>query len=102
MGWDAFDNPRHGCGTGSRSVRKSGWTGRWDVGGLGSEREGLYIFILNETTDVAASVFGVEHVLQLFLISAANPEEDGQRDDGDTTDTTNDTTNDGANDGGWG
>lgn len=101
MGGDSFDNPRHGCRTRRSSIRKSSRTGRWDVDGLGGEREGLYVFILNETSDVAACVLGVEHILQLFLISAANPEEDGQRDDGDTTDTTNDTANDGADDGGW-
>jgi len=101
MRGDAFGNTKHGWRTRSRSIRKGGWTGRWVVGWLGGEREGLYIFILNETPDVAASVLGVDHILQLLLISAADPEEDGQRDDGDTTDTTNNTTNDGTDDGGW-
>jgi len=72
-----------------------------DVRGLGGEGEGLYVFVLYETPDIAASVFGVYDILQILLIAAADPEEDGQRDDGDATDTSHDTTDDGADDGRW-
>lgn len=34
-----------------------------------------------------------------MLVAAADPEKDGQRDDGDATDASHDTTNDGTDDG---
>jgi len=80
------------------SIRESGGTSRRDIRGLG-EGEGLDIFIFYETPDVATSVFGVQDVLYLLLIATADPEEDGQRDEGNTADTSHDTADDGTDDG---
>jgi hypothetical protein len=92
---------RHDRGLISGSIRKSsGAESRWNVRGLGSKGERLYIFVLYEMPDVATSVLGVYNVLQLLLIAAADPEEDGQSDDGDATDTSHHTTNDRTDDGG--
>ena len=80
------------------SIRESGGTCRRNVRGL-SEGERLDIFIFYETPNVATSVFGVQDVLYLLLISTADPEEDGQGDEGNTTNTTHDATHDGTDDG---
>jgi len=65
---------------------------------LGGEGEGFHIFIFHETPDIAASVFGVQDIFNFVPITAADPEEHGESDDGDTSDTAHDTAHDGAND----
>lgn len=82
-------------------IRESGGTGRGNVCGLRGEGERLDIFIFYETPNVATSVFGVQDVLYLLLIATADPEEDSQRDEGNTTDASHDTTDDGTDDGRW-
>ena len=67
--------------------------------GLGGKGERLHIFVLHETPDVSTSVFGVYNILQLLLIPAADPEKDGQRDEGNATDASHDTTDDGSDNG---
>lgn len=57
-----------------RSGKSSGARLR-DVRGL-DEGERLDIFVFYKPPNVAAPVFGVNHVLQLALIAAADPEED--------------------------
>jgi hypothetical protein len=48
----------------SSSIRKSSGTDRGDVRrGLGGEREGLNYFVLDETSDVAAPVLGIQNIL---------------------------------------
>jgi len=64
---------------------------------LGGEREGVNILVLDETSDVTASVFGVQNILQFLSITTSDPEEDCERDEGDTADTSHDTTDDGTN-----
>ena len=84
---------------GRGGIRESGGTGRRNVRGLSGKGERLDIFIFYETPNVATSVFGIQDVLYLLLIATADPEEDSQRDEGDTTDTSHDTTDDGTDDG---
>ena len=86
---------------GRSSIRESGGAGRRNVRGLNGEGERLDVFILYETPDVATPVLGVQNVLYLLLIVTADPEEDGQRNEGNTTYTSHDTTDDGTDDGRW-
>ena len=65
---------------------------------MGGKGEEACILVLYETPDVATFVFGVGSIPQLFPITAADAEEDGQSDDGDDSNTSNDTTDDGTND----
>jgi hypothetical protein len=83
---------------GSSSVRESSGAD-WRDGrrGLGNEREGLDYFIFHETSNAPASVFGIQNILELLLITTPYPEEYCKRDDGDTTYTAHNTTDDRAN-----
>jgi len=92
-------NVAHDWGLRRGSIREGGGAGRRNVRWLNGEGERLDILIFYETSNVATSVFGVNDVLYFSLVVAADPKEDGQRDEGNTTDTSNDTANDGTNDG---
>lgn len=81
----------------SRSIGKSSGTGRGVDNRLG-EGEGLDLFVLDKTPNITASVFGVQDILQLLLITTADPEEDGQSNDGDGTDASHHTTDNGTDD----
>jgi len=81
------------------SIRESGGTGRRNVRGLSGKGERLDVFIFYEPSNVATSVFRVQDVLYLLLIATADPEEDGQRNEGNTTNASHDTTDDGTDDG---
>lgn len=94
-----INEPGRSRGLRCGSIGKTGGTGWGSVClGLGGEREGLNEFVLDETADVATSVFGVQNILQFLLVATADPEEECERDEGDTTDTSHDATDDWAND----
>ena len=96
---DFVDEPWGSRRLRSRSIGKSGGTGCGNIRHrLGGEGEGLNSFVLDKTPDVTGAVFRVQNILQLLLITTADPEEHGERDDGDTTDTPHDAADDGADD----
>ena len=66
---------------------------------MGDEGERLDILVFDKAPNVSTSVFGVYNVLQLVLIAAADPEEDGQRDEGNTAHAPYDTADNRADDG---
>ena len=65
---------------------------------MGGEGEGPDGFGLNETSDIAASVFRIKDILQPLLIAAEDSEKYGQRNYCDTADTTHYATDDRTND----
>lgn len=83
---------------GSSGVRESsGADWRDGCRGLGDEREGLDNFIFHEASNVPSSVFRIQNIFDLLLITTPYPKEHRKRDDSDTTYTAHNTTDDGTN-----